>query len=281
MGCDAVTVGDDDLLFGKETLLEILKRGEFPVVSANLLDSNTRNALFRPYVIKAIEGFRIGILGVSPVPGVADRRFDGLTVEDPMVRVRSVIPTLREETDFIILISHLGYPKDLELARKIDGINVIVGGHTGINLNYPRIIQNTVVLQVANKGRYLGRVDLSITDPTLPVVNLKIKETLQKRLAHLERRLKGLDEKPTKSEKDKQIRARFARQKTETERVLKTYEQSNKMLNKIVPLRDTIKDHPECQRILAPYLSRISKLRENSRPRQEASPTPQTKESSD
>ena len=63
-----------------------------------------------------------------------------------------MVKELQPKTDLIILLSHLSYPKDMELAQKVQGIHVIVGGHTGINLPYPPVIKNTIILQTASKG---------------------------------------------------------------------------------------------------------------------------------
>ncbi len=257
MGCDAITIGEDDLLLGKANLLEVLRKGKFPIVSANLLDGESKAPLFQPYVVKTIENFRVGIFGLLLAPDASDMRFKGLIVEEPMKTAKKVVSELKEKTDFIVLLSHLGYAKDLELAKALDGINVIVGGHTGINLSYPRTIRNTVVLQVGNRGRYLGRVDLSIRDPSQPFVNLKMKEALQKRLGQIETRLQDLEKNPVKDQKNEEIRKRFSRHKADTEKALQAYEQGNKMVNEIVPLGDNIEDDPECQKILAPYLNQI------------------------
>ncbi len=271
MGCDAITVGEDDFLLGKKNLLHVISKARFPVISANLIDREKGTPLFKPYIVKTIEDLRIGIFGLFPLPKSGEERLDGLTVEDPMKSAHQVVSRLRKETDFIILLSHVGYAKDLELAKKLDGINVIVGGHDGINLNYPRIIRNTVVLQVANRGRYLGKVDLSINDPSLQIVNLALKDALHRKLAQLEERLKELDEKPVKSKRDEQIRERFVKQKIETEKNLKTYDRGNKMVNEIVPLRDTIEDDPEAEKVLEPYLNQIAQGSENSSRNQQPS----------
>ena len=162
MGCDAITIGEDDLLWGKENLLEIIKGREFSVVSANLIDGESGKPLFRPYVIKQMGGFKVGIFGLFPKSPRKEGQFSGLTVLEPFGIAQKMVSTVRREADFVILLSHLGYAKDLELARKVEGINVIAGGHNGINLSHPRIIENTVVLQVGNRGRYLGRIDITI-----------------------------------------------------------------------------------------------------------------------
>jgi hypothetical protein len=80
-----------------------------------------------------------------------------------------------------------------------------------------------------------------------------------------------LDEKPVKDKRDEQIRERFLKQKIETEKNLRTYDRGNKMVNEIVPLRDTIEDNPECEKILEPYLNQIAQRNENSSRNQQPS----------
>lgn len=268
MGCDAITIGEDDLLWGKENLLEIMKRAEFPVVSANLRDSGSGKPLFRPYIIKQMEGLRVGIFGLFPRPRHStEGRFSGLTVLEPSAIAQKVVSTLRKKSDFVILLSHLGYPKDQELARKVDGINVIVGGHTGVNLSHPRIIRNTIVLQVGEKGRYLGRVDITINDLSRPFVNVATREMLRKRLSQIETKLKALGrEGPREPAKDKRTRDILERRKAEAERILKLYEDHNQVANRIVPLTEKIPEDSECERILKPYLLQISEAEKTSSP---------------
>jgi 2',3'-cyclic-nucleotide 2'-phosphodiesterase (5'-nucleotidase family) len=63
-----------------------------------------------------------------------------------------MVKELQPKSDFIVLLSHLGYPKDLELAQAVSGIHLIVGAHTGMNLVYPPLIRDTILLQTATKG---------------------------------------------------------------------------------------------------------------------------------
>ena len=68
-----------------------------------------------------------------------------------------MVKELQPKTDLIILLSHLGYPKDMELAQTVSGIQLIIGSHTGINLPHPPLINNkTIILQTSPKGMYAG-----------------------------------------------------------------------------------------------------------------------------
>ena len=140
MKYDAMGIGDDDLSLGKEFLVEVSKKAQFPLLSSNLLDGVSGKPLFQPYLVKEVNGLRIGIfslLGSDCFFSPTDPRMKGLTLQDPVDVAQKMVKELQPKTDLIILLSHLSYPKDMEFAQKVSGVHVIVGGHTGINLSYP------------------------------------------------------------------------------------------------------------------------------------------------
>ena len=64
MGYNALGIGDDDLTLGKEFLLEISKKVNFPFLSSNIFDEASEKLLFQPYIIKQINGLRIGVFSL-------------------------------------------------------------------------------------------------------------------------------------------------------------------------------------------------------------------------
>jgi len=74
----------------------------------------------------------------------------------------------------IILLTHIGYNADLDLAAKVKGVDIIVGGHSHTLVSnlyaatageYPTVVTNTednpvLVVQVGEYGKYLGRLDV-------------------------------------------------------------------------------------------------------------------------
>jgi 2',3'-cyclic-nucleotide 2'-phosphodiesterase (5'-nucleotidase family) len=108
-------------------------------------------------------GLRIGIFSLlSPdvFSSPSDPRRKGLVFRDPVETAQAMIKELQPKTDLIILLSHLGYPKDIELAQTGPGIHFILGSHLGTNLSHPPIIKNTIILQTASRGMYGGTLDL-------------------------------------------------------------------------------------------------------------------------
>ena len=164
MGYDAMAIGDDDLSLGKEFLLEMSRKVNFQFLSSNVIDETTGKPLFQTSLIKKSNGLRIGIfslLAPDIFPNPYDPRKKGLSLRSPTETAQAMVKELQPKTDLIILLSHLGYPKDVEMAQTVPGIHLIVGGHTGVNLPYPPVINKSLILQMAPKGLYGGRLDLA------------------------------------------------------------------------------------------------------------------------
>jgi len=76
------------------------------------------------------------------------------------------IAHLREEegVDLVVVISHLGFPQEVKLARETDGIDVLLSGHTHNRLFEPAVVNDTVIIQSGCHGSFLGRLDLVVED---------------------------------------------------------------------------------------------------------------------
>jgi 2',3'-cyclic-nucleotide 2'-phosphodiesterase (5'-nucleotidase family) len=249
MGYHAVGIGDDDLSLGKEFLLEISKKAHFPFLSSNLLDEASGKPLFQPYLIKEINGLRIGIFSLlSPdvFLGPSDLRRKGLTVGTPIDVAQSMVKELQPKTDLIILLSHLGYQKDVELAQTIQGIHFIVGSHTGINLAYPPLIKNTLILQTAPKGMYAGRLDLILHNNEPALYNAVTRRALENNLNNFKQRLNS-------SEAPEAEKAQWRKAKEETERTLKQFHGKNEFTNNLFALTEQMKDDPYIVKMIEAY----------------------------
>ncbi len=84
---------------------------------------NLESLLFQPYLLKEVNGLRVGIFSLlSPdFFDPTDPRTKGLIIQPPPEVAQSMVKELRPRTDLIILLSHLGYPKDVELAQTSAG----------------------------------------------------------------------------------------------------------------------------------------------------------------
>jgi 2',3'-cyclic-nucleotide 2'-phosphodiesterase (5'-nucleotidase family) len=256
MGYDAMGIGDDDLTLGKEFLLEISKEANFPFLSSNLLDEASGKTLFQSSLIKEINGLRIGIFSLLLPDFFAnptDPRKKGLMIRQPIEVAQAMIKELKSKTDMIILLSHLGYVKDIELTQTVQGINIIVGSHTGINLGYPMVIKNTVILQTASRGMFGGRLDLLLYNHEPTFYNSVTKISLENNLNSIIQRLNS-------KEIPEVEKAQWRKAKEETERTLNQLLGKNLFTNNIIPMQDQMKDHPEIKKLVEAYKTKTQTM---------------------
>jgi 2',3'-cyclic-nucleotide 2'-phosphodiesterase (5'-nucleotidase family) len=248
-GYDAIGIGDDDLTLGKEFLLEISKKANFPFLSSNLLNEASGKVLFQSSLIKEINGLRIGIFSLlSPdfFTGPSDPRKKGLTIRQPIEVAQAMVKELKPKADLIILLSHLGYVKDIEMAQTVRGINIIVGGHSGINLVYPPVMKDTMILQTASRGMFGARLDLFFYNNEPIFYNSATKISLENNLTSINQRLNSKE--TPEVEKDQWRKA-----KEDTERTLNQLRGKNEFTNNIIPLQDQMKEHPDIKKMLEAY----------------------------
>lgn len=252
MGYDAIGIGDDDLSLGKEFLMGLSKKAHFPFLSSNLINDETGKPLFQPYLLKEINGLRIGIFSLLSQDFFTDRgesRTKGLTFSPPIEVAQNMVKQLQPKTDIIILLSHLGYSKDMEVAQSVPGIHIIVGSHTGINLYHAPIIKNTILLQTGSKGMYGGRFDLTFYNNTLSFFNSRSKKVLEESINNLKTRLSSKD--GTEME-----RAQWQKSKEQMEKSLEQLQgkqEKNEFTNIIIPLNEKMEDHPGIKSLIETY----------------------------
>ncbi|MBO8163350.1 MAG: bifunctional metallophosphatase/5'-nucleotidase [Brevibacillus sp.] len=161
-GYQYVTIGNNEgLTFPKEQLNLLYQDASFSVIVSNLVDGTTGQppAWAVPYAIHEWEGFRAAILGVT-APFDTYYRLLGWEVKDPLALIKGQVQQLRDEVDAVIVLSHLGYWADKQLASEADGIDVILGGHTHHLLPYGERVGSTLIAHVGKFGEYVGHVRL-------------------------------------------------------------------------------------------------------------------------
>ncbi len=105
-----------------------------------------------------------------------------MTFAKQVPAARKMVKELKEEKcDIIICLSHSGLEKekngewvgeDVELARKVKGISLIVGGHSHSKLDQPLVINGIPIVQTGEFGRFVGRLSFLYTDGKLTVDRL-------------------------------------------------------------------------------------------------------------
>jgi 5'-nucleotidase len=166
-GYEAMVLGNNEgLTFTPEVLGEVFrKHAAFPAIGSNLLDHATGKTpdWLVPYQIVHKAGLRVGLIGVTAAyPAYYDLL--GWQVTDPLESVAHYTGLLRSEVDVLVVLSHTGLKLDEQMAREIDGIDLILGGHTHHVLEEPLYLSGTYLCAAGKFGELAGHVEL-VYDP--------------------------------------------------------------------------------------------------------------------
>jgi len=159
MDFTAMVLGNHEFDFGPAVLQERIKEARFPVLAANVRGVPG----IQPYIIKEIAGIRTAILGLvteeTPVT-THPKNVEGLVFTSAVDRLREVLKEIDGRADLVIVLSHLGLPADIRLAEAVEGIQVIVGGHTHTRIEKPMVVKGTLIVQAWEHAKVLGVLDL-------------------------------------------------------------------------------------------------------------------------
>lgn len=177
LGYDIVTLGNHDFDIGIEGFMKAQQYANFSFVNANYdFGSTPLQQIVKPFQIIEKGPFKIGVFGIGiNLNGlVAAPNFEGLFFKDPYESAQETVATLQKKNcDLIICLSHLGYdypdkskPSDVNLAQKVSGIDLILGGHTHTFMEAPEKVQNPLgkevwIHQVGWAGVRLGVIEVS------------------------------------------------------------------------------------------------------------------------
>ena len=174
LGVDVMT-GHWDFSYGEERIKTIVEKdfaGKVDFVAQNVKTSDFGDAVFKPFVIKEMNGVAVAIIGQAfPYTPIANPAW--LTPNWTFgIRESEMQETVNEArakgAQAVVLLSHNGMDVDLKMASRITGIDAILGGHTHDGVPVPVIVKNpggqTVVTNAGSNGKFLGVLDLDVRD---------------------------------------------------------------------------------------------------------------------
>ncbi len=139
--------------------------GDF--VAQNVSDATWGDRLLNPYTVREVGGVRVGVIGQAfpftpiahPRRFVPDLRFG---IEESAIR--ALVAELREKrrVDLVVLLSHSGTDVDKKMAARVEGIDVVLGGHTHDAVPRPIVVGRTLMINSGSSGKFLSRLDLDI-----------------------------------------------------------------------------------------------------------------------
>ncbi len=164
---DAMTIGNHEPDFTAAGLRKLMAQARFPVLAANVRDRKSGELFAKPYLIRELDGVKVGILGLAyantPLT-TAKKNVAELEFRDiPPIAAEFVDRMRKEGAEIVIALTHYGLGADIKLAQSVPGIDVIIGGHSH-NRVQPAIKEGeTLIVQAGAHGSDLGRIELTIS----------------------------------------------------------------------------------------------------------------------
>ena len=170
MGLTAMTAGNHDFNYGYQRLLDLRKLANFNIMGSNVIDEDG-NPILNTGSIVNVDGLNIGIFGLS-TPETKTKsspvNTEGLTFVDSVETAKAEVEKLKAEgADIVVCLSHLGVNEESEetstkIADNVDGIDVIIDGHSHTQLDNGMVKKTTLVAQTGAHGYNLGEVTLLV-----------------------------------------------------------------------------------------------------------------------
>lgn len=167
LGPDAM-VGHWEFTFGEDRVLEIIDEMDHPFLASNIFDNEWDEPVFESTSFFEKGGVNVAVIGQAmPYTPIANPRWMfpqwsfGIR---PEVLQANVDAARDEGAEIVVLLSHNGFDVDQKIAATLSGIDVILTGHTHDAVPKAIEINDTLVLSSGSHGKFLGRVDLEITN---------------------------------------------------------------------------------------------------------------------
>ena len=168
---DIVTLGNHEVDYGLAHLLFLERCAKFPIVNANMYVKTNHTRLFNPYKILNVNGLNIMFIGIITEEVLASTKSEEIIgsfvdVWDAARQTGVIIDNYKTtRIDLTVLLTHIGFEKDKELAALLDpewGVDLIIGGHSHTLLDEPCIVNGIPIVQVGIGTDQIGRFDIMI-----------------------------------------------------------------------------------------------------------------------
>lgn len=172
---DVATLGNHEIDYGIGHLLFLEKCARFPIINANLYIKSSHTRLFRSHVILEMGGMRVLFIGILTEEVLAKAKKEAhigalVDVHEAVAEVGRICDSYRtEDIDLTVLLTHIGFEKDKELAALLDpawGVDIIIGGHTHTHLTEPYVVAGIPIVQAACGTDQIGRFDILVDTDT-------------------------------------------------------------------------------------------------------------------
>ena len=199
LGYDSWTLGNHEFDWGLEAVEEAANLSEMPILTANIeykgrkpgAWGNADHPLAKrvaPFMLKEVDGFKIGIVGLV-TPGLpywlSPDLLKGVKPLDPVECLQNSVNELQAmKADAIIVTGHMGFKFRYDYANPLDqilgkvrGVDFYIGGHSHMDMSYFKV-GGVICTQAGYHGIQCGRVDLTFDRESRKLLKKRIVSNL-------------------------------------------------------------------------------------------------------
>jgi sulfur-oxidizing protein SoxB len=184
LGVDVMT-GHWEFTLGADRVKQVVDNdfsGKIDFVAQNVKTNDFGDPVFKPYVIKDVNGVSVAIVGQAfPYTPIANPRYMipdwSFGIQDD--NLQAVVDEARAKgAQIVVVLSHNGMDVDLKMASRVSGIDAIFGGHTHDGVPQPVRVRNsgghTLVTNAGSNGKFLGVMDFDVKNGKVADINYKL-----------------------------------------------------------------------------------------------------------
>jgi 2',3'-cyclic-nucleotide 2'-phosphodiesterase (5'-nucleotidase family) len=165
LGYRAMAMGNREFHYLRWVQWRRQRERKFPILAANLQDLRTQPQPWQASFTLRMGNMAVTLVGVTPVQfpaGSPWERVTGFRFLDPAVCLPPLLEELRPGCDLLILLSHLGLPVDRELAPRLPGVDLILGGHSHDVTEQPLKLGSSWLVHGGSHSRFLAELEVDL-----------------------------------------------------------------------------------------------------------------------
>jgi S-sulfosulfanyl-L-cysteine sulfohydrolase len=156
-----------EFAYSPQGIQQLSQKLTYPVLAMNVFKKESGELFFKPYEVIEIAGLRVGLAGIAAsfIDKMMPPAFsEGIYFTDGRKELPEVVVRLRsqEQVDLVVLVSHLGFPQDMQLMQEAPGVDIDLSAHTHHRLAQAVRQGTALVTQSGSHGSFLTRLDLVI-----------------------------------------------------------------------------------------------------------------------
>ncbi|MGN7513814.1 MAG: bifunctional metallophosphatase/5'-nucleotidase [Allomuricauda sp.] len=171
MGYDFLIPGNWEVVYGKQTMMDVLTQYDTPVISANMYHEATGESLFPQYFVKELKGVKLGFISYNDpeIPVRQNPSFsEGIHFDPIDANLEALITELKDNqnVDVLFLVTHIGISKQYDLANNpaLERVDYLLGNDTHERIRKPLQAKYTKVTEPGAFASFVGKLTLTVKD---------------------------------------------------------------------------------------------------------------------